>query len=163
MHTGFIFYLHELLSKFQIFLDAHIIIYKHSYAYMVIGVVFDGFSIKVMLWVLWQLITEDLVIYDSTCWLAPPSQWPRFWSLIFLFIPFDTCPQLALILVDDGVRVGGLCYLSLLNVARCLTFSMCPFDFWEQKWEPIWLFWQSLEAYCVKIWSHLPPDKIEKK
>lgn len=156
--TRFIFYLHGLLSKFHIFLDAHIIIYRHLYVYMMIGVVFDGFSIKIMLcgsfdnWslkILWSMTLHvDL--------LHPINDLGS--GVNFSLLPIDICPRLALILVDDGVRVGELSFLSLLNVARCLTFNMCPFDFWKQKWEPIWLFWQSLEAYCVKVTSSIRQD-----
>ena len=46
--------------------------------------------------------------------------------LVFLFLSLSVCPQLELFQVDVESR-----YVPLLPVAVCLTFNMCPFDFWE--------------------------------
>lgn len=62
------------------------------------------------------------------------------------------CPQLALVLVDNGVGVRALCYLPLLDA---FNFQYVPFWFLGGKWETIWLSWQSLEIYCVIIWRQI--------
>ena len=49
------------------------------------------------------------------------------WTLVLVFLfSLSVCPQLELFQVDVESR-----YAPLLPAAMCLTFNMCPFDFWE--------------------------------
>lgn len=130
-----------------IFLDAHIIIYKHLHAYMMTGLVIDGFSIWVMFWVIWQLIAGDVGTHDPHVdWLHPISDLGS--QTDFSCHPIDICPQWALILVDDWVRIGRLWFVHVLDVVIYLTFNM-PF---LTSGENVKTNLVVLEVCCTVIW-----------